>query len=150
MKEFLDSRNIAYELSEHEPVYTSVQAAAVRGAALKTGVKALVFSIEKTAKKEFILVLVPADRRADISRLPDAGSAKLAKPDEVLAVTGCEAGSVHPFGNLFGLKIFMDKKILENEYVNFNAGLHTASISMRSSELVELVKPVLGCFSIDS
>lgn len=47
IKELLNSNGITYEVSEHEPVYTSEQAAKVRGVELKTGVKALVLKQRK-------------------------------------------------------------------------------------------------------
>ncbi|MEM3410200.1 MAG: YbaK/EbsC family protein, partial [Nitrososphaerota archaeon] len=72
---------------------------------------------------------------------------KLATPIEVLEKTGCEIGSVHPFGNLYNLQTYLDRSVLENTWVNFNAGLHTVSIHMKTEDLVRLVKPVIADFS---
>jgi Ala-tRNA(Pro) deacylase len=149
LKSFLDKNKVAYIVFEHEPVYTSEQAAIVRNVPLKTGVKALVFkTVNKTEKNRFILALVSADKKVDAERLTEIVGSKirLASPDEVLHICRCEIGSIHPFGNLFKLKTYMDKRILENEEVNFNAGLHTISIRMRSKDLLNLIKPVLGDF----
>jgi len=107
VKELLDQNGIAYKVSEHSPVYTSEQAAKVRGIELKTGVKALVF---KTEQGSFILGLIAADKKMDVKKLAKiVGTRKLelASPQDVLKVTGCEIGSVHPFGNLFGLPTYM-------------------------------------------
>ena len=147
IRQLLDSNDKEYKLSEHEPVYTSEQAAKVRGADLKSGVKALVL---KTHESKFILVLVAADRRIDIKMLAkhiNTKSLKLAKPDEVLKKTNCEIGSVHPFGIIHDLPTYMDSSVLENEYVEFNIGVHTKSIRMKSEGLVEIVKPEIGNFS---
>ena len=62
-------------------------------------------------------------------------------------MTGCNIGSVPPFGNLFGLKVYFDKKILENDIVAFNAGSHTRSIKMKAKDLARVVNPVMGEFS---
>lgn len=147
LKAFLDENHVDYELFEHEPVYTSEQAAKTRGVELKTGVKALVFKILE--KDRFILALVPADKKVDAEKLSElvGSKIKLATPDEVLVKCKCEIGSVHPFGNLFGLQTYMDKGILENKSVNFNAGLHEISLRMSPKYILELVKPVLGEFS---
>ena len=143
LKKFLDERNVEYELFEHEPVYTSEQASRVRGVELKTGVKALVFMIKESGK--FILALVSADRKVDTARLSEflGKKIRLASPDDVLKRCGCEIGSVHPFGNLFGIETYMDKGILENNMVNFNAGLHEISIKMHSKDLSGLINPIL-------
>ncbi|MEM7819617.1 MAG: YbaK/EbsC family protein [Candidatus Aenigmatarchaeota archaeon] len=151
LKKFLDENNVKYFISEHEPVYTSEQAAKVRGVELKTGVKALIFKV-LAEKPYFIHVLIPGDKRADINKIKNivGHKTKLASSYEVLRVCGCEIGSVHPFGNLFNLGTYMDKKNLENEFVNFNAGLHTISIRMSSKDMKKLINPVVGDFCIDS
>jgi len=147
IRQLLDSKDKEYKLSEHEPVYTSEQAAQVRGADLKSGVKALIL---KTNESKFILALIAADRRIDLKRLAkhiNTKSLKLAKPDEVLKRTNCEIGSVHPFGIIHNLPTYMDSSVLENEYVEFNIGVHTKSIRMKSKDLIEIVKPEIGKFS---
>jgi len=150
VKELLDRNGISYEVLEHAPVYTSEEAARIRGVELKTGVKALVF---RTEEGNFVLGLIAADRKMDFKKLAKVVGAKkvqLASPGDVLKITGCEIGSVHPFGNLFGLPTCLDPSVLENDMVNFNAGLHTVSIQMRAADLVEAIKPVVKDFSRES
>ena len=147
IRELLDRRKILYTVSEHEPVYTSKQAAKVRGVELKTGVKALVL---RTKEGGFVMGLVAADRRMDLNKLAkivETKSLEFASPKEVLETTGCEVGAVHPFGNLHGLPTYMDVSVLESDLVNFNAGLHTVSIQMKAKDLVKAVRPVIGKFS---
>jgi len=147
IKGLLDHSGIAYEVSEHEPVYTSEQAAKVRGVELKTGVKALVL---KTEEGSFVMGLIVADRRIDLKKLAKIARTKklrLASPQEVLKITGCEVGSVHPFGNLHRLPTYLDKSILENKMVNFNAGLHRVSIQMKTKDLIKVIRPKIQNFS---
>lgn len=147
IKELLDRNGICYKVSEHEPVYTSEQAAKVRGVELKTGVKALVL---KSVEGSFVVGLVAADRKIDLKKLAKIVKTKklrLASPREVLKITGCEVGSVHPFGNLHSLSTYLDRSILENDMVNFNAGLHTVSIEMKARDLVKAIRPIIEIFS---
>jgi len=147
IKELLDSNGMTYEVAEHEPVYTSEQAAKVRGVELKTGVKALIL---KTEEGSFVMGLIAADRRIDLKKLAKIARTKklrLASPQEVLMITGCEVGSVHPFGNLHRLPTYLDNSVLENDMVNFNAGLHTVSIEMKAKDLVKAIRPVIEVFS---
>ncbi len=142
IRRILDEHGAEYVVSEHAPVYTSEEAARVRGVGLETGVKALLL---RTREKTFVLALVRADRKADLREIARrAGTRKvtLARPQEVLELTGCEVGSVPPFG-FDDVPTFMDRTILENELVNFNAGLHTVSVRMRAEDLVEIVRPTL-------
>jgi len=147
VRELLDSNGISYEVIEHTPVYTSEEAARVRGVELRTGVKALVF---KTDEGNFVMGLIAADRKMDLRKLAKiVGTRKLqlASPEDVLKKTGCKVGSVHPFGNLHGLPTYLDSSVLENDMVNFNAGLHTVSITMKARDLIRTIKPVVKGFS---
>lgn len=142
MKKVLDDNKVSYEIFDHEAVYTSEQAANVRGVDVKTGVKALVL---KTHEDRFVLALVRADKRADLDKVAELEGTKnvrLANPQDVFEVTGCEIGSVPPFGHLTKLKIYMDREILENDEVNFNCGLHTKSIKMKSQDLLKVINPI--------
>ncbi|MFA4819469.1 MAG: YbaK/EbsC family protein [Candidatus Aenigmatarchaeota archaeon] len=144
LKNLLDKHDIEYKVLTHERVYTSEQAARIRGVPLSSGVKAMVVKSEKG----FFLILVPGDKKIDFDRLRQKiGKAKLASAEDVFRMTGCEVGSVHPFGNLFGLQVFMDRHILDNQTVNFNAGLHEISINMSSRDMAEIIKPEIDEFS---
>lgn len=62
----LDEAHVRYARIEHEPVYTSEQAASVRGASMSQAAKSLLF---KTKEGEFVLVVLPGDKRADSKKL---------------------------------------------------------------------------------
>ena len=114
---------------------------------MKTGVKALIL---KTQKGNFVTGLVAADRKIDLKKLAKILGTRrlqLASPQETLKITGCEVGSVHPFGNLYDIPTYLDSSILENDKVNFNAGLHTVSIQMKAKDLIKAIRPVVEDFS---
>lgn len=162
--ELLETEQVQYKLYEHEPVFTSEQAARVRGVELKTGVKAMVLKKsmfpkddlpEKTniRKDQFFLADVAANRKLDLKQLknlvdPHARKVEFATKEEVIAVTGCEAGSVHPIGWLFGLDTYLDESVLQNEFVNFNIGLLTKSVRIGRDDLAKIMRPKsVGSFS---
>lgn len=152
MNELLDlfrREGVEFQLYEHEPVHTSLEASRVRGVELKTGVKSLVL---KSDDGRYILADLAADRKVDIKRLENAasvGKLHFATREEVVSVTGCEPGSVHPFGRLFGLPTYLDPSVLENEHVNFNIGLLTKSVRIRRDDLTRLLNAVLVAFAKD-
>ena len=143
-------RGVEFTLHEHAPVYTSEEASRVRNVELKTGVKAMVVR-EKGQEAKFLLVDVAADRRIDFVKLETLAGVKhfrFATREEVLERTNCEPGSVHPFGSLFGIPTFLDNSVLENEFVNFNIGMLTKSVRIRSRDLLRVMQPeLLGDFS---
>ncbi len=135
IKRVFDSLGVAFEVVEHEAVRTSEEAAAVRGTRLSQGVKAMVIRIKAGGKKVFLVAALPADRRVDLAKLSERlkGELKLARPEEVLEVTGCEVGGVPPFGH--GLPILFDSSVFAEPEVEFNAGLKTRSIKVSSAGL---------------
>ncbi len=134
-----------YEVLEHAAVFTSEEAAKVRGTELKQGVKALVVK----AGKRYLQFCVPGNKEIDLQKASDLAGTKieLAQASEIKDMAGCQIGAVPPFGNLFGADVFIDEDVLKNEYVAFNAGLHTKSIRMRSDTLVKVTGAKVGKFS---
>lgn len=142
----LNADNIKYRTMEHKAAYTSKEAAEARGTELRQGCKALICRTEKG----FIQAIVPGDREIDLEKLRSligAKKAELANAEEVREVTGCNIGSVPPFGNLFGIEVYADAKVAENEIVAFNAGSHTTSIMMGSEDMIRAAKAKAGEFS---
>ena len=142
----LEQRGAAFQRLEHEAVYTSEEAARVRGTALSSGAKALICK----ADDEFRLFVIPADRRL-ANRLirKDLRSRHLrfATPEEVLELTGLRPGSIPPFGSLFGLKTYCDQQLAAEPRINFNAGDHCVSFSMTFAEYQLAEEPQLGTFA---
>lgn len=147
IRKFLDSGNILYETMEHEAVYTSDQAARVRGTELKQGCKAL---IVKKDEKEYAMTVVSGAKDLDIEKaasLLGAKKIRLANAGEVKKVSDCSIGAVPPFGNLFGLDVYLDKSVSQNDIVAFNAGSHTNSIKMKYKDLLKATKGKEADFS---
>ena len=146
IKDVLNKEKIEFEVLEHKPVFTSKEAAEVRGTELKQGCKALVCKTDEG----FIQAVVSGVKELDILKLQKLTlfrKIELADAKEVRKVTGCNIGSVPPFGNLFDLKVYFDKSVVESDVVAFNAGSHTRSIKMKAKDLVRVVNPVIGEFS---
>ena len=56
-------------------------------------------------------------------------------------------GGVPPFAHVFGLKLVVDKSVLENEYMAFNAGERTKSLKMKTEDYKKLLNPRVEEFS---
>lgn len=142
----LKKTQVKYRLYEHQPVYTSREAAEVRGLELKQGAKALVM----IADKKPILAVVPGDAKLDPAKFKEAygfNDLKMASPAEVKTITGVEIGAVPPFGNLIGLPTYVAKDLASNREIAFNAGTPTQSIKMSYREFIKLAKPDIADFS---
>jgi Ala-tRNA(Pro) deacylase len=142
----LKSAGVPFEVLRHEPVFTSQEAARVRGVDLSTGAKALVCK----ADDEFLIFVIPGDRRLDsrgVRRRLGFRRLRFANQEEVLELTGLEPGSIPPLGSVFGLNTLCDERLGENERINFNAGDHRISVSMRYTDYLRVEGPKLGIWS---
>jgi len=139
--ELLDQNRIAFELREHEPVYTSPKMAEVLGTQEDRIAKSMI--LKKSDGGHFLAVL-PGKLKLDFGRLAtflDVKSVSLAPIAEAEKIANCPVGCVHPFGNLINLRTYFDKKILDKDYLFFNPGSHTKSIKIKTDDLVRLVRP---------
>jgi Ala-tRNA(Pro) deacylase len=146
LEAFLRERGVPFDVARHAPVFTSQEAAQVRGTPLASGAKALVCKGDDAVA----MFVVPADRKLDSKATRQSrGWRKLrfATREEVLEITGLEPGSIPPFGSLFGLPTFCDSRLGLNEKINFNAGDHSISVSMRYSDYVQVESPAVGTFA---
>jgi Ala-tRNA(Pro) deacylase len=143
---FLDQRAIAYERLEHEAVFTSAEAAQIRGTTLSSGAKALICKTDD----RFVMFVMPADRKlANKLVRGQLGSRQLrfASAEEVLEMTGLRPGSIPPFGSLFGLKTYCDEGLADESRINFNAGDHCISLSLAFSDYAAVEQPQMGRFA---
>jgi Ala-tRNA(Pro) deacylase len=142
----LQEAGVSFEVTRHEPVYTSAQAAAVRGADLHSGAKALIIK----AGDRFVMIVLPADLSLDSKATKKAlgcKSIRFATKDEVLSLTGLEPGSIPPFGSLFNLPSYCDTRLADNQHINFNAAAHTLSVSMLYANYLATENPSLDTFA---
>src|SRR5262249_37509254 len=131
--DWLDEHNARYRLIEHAPVFTSQEAAHVRGTPIEAGAKALVLQ----GGDRFVHVVVPGDRRVDNARVRavlGVRTLRFATPEELLALTGCVPGAVPPFGNLFGLPLLVDEAVAARGEIAFNAGSNSVSMVMAAAD----------------
>jgi Ala-tRNA(Pro) deacylase len=147
--DLLTRHAIVFDVLRHRPVYTSEEAAEVRGTPLASGAKALVCK----ADGQYVMFVLPADRRLaskEVRRAKGWRKLRFADREEVLSLTGLEPGSIPPFGSLFELPTLCDERLGENETINFNAGDHSVSVSMRYEDYVRVEAPELGTFGCEA
>ncbi|MFH1268743.1 MAG: YbaK/EbsC family protein [Planctomycetota bacterium] len=146
IESLLERHGVAFDVLRHEPVHTSAEAAEVRGTPLASGAKALICK----ADERFVMFVLPADRKLaskEVRRARRWRKLRFAGREEVEQLTGLEPGSIPPFGSLFGLPTLCDERLCENETINFNAGDHSISVSMRCEDYIRVEEPELDMFS---
>ncbi len=144
----LNKAGVEFLHTRHEPVYTSAEAASVRGVSLHSGAKALILKVND----DFLMAVLPADLALDSHAFRKhlrSRRLRFATKEEVLRITGLTPGSIPPFGSLFDLATYCDERLADNDRINFNAGSHADSFQMtykayvayESPEVIRLAKP---------
>ncbi|HSB12584.1 MAG TPA: YbaK/EbsC family protein [Blastocatellia bacterium] len=146
LKECLDSNRVAYDVLTHPQVYTAQD---VASAAHVPG-KELAKSVVLKADDRYVLAVLPAPLKVDTDRLREelrATEVRIAHEFEFAAMfPGCELGAMPPFGNLYGVDVFVDRSLSCDEEIVFNAGSHVEAIRMKYKDFERLVHPTVGDF----
>lgn len=94
-----------------------------------------------------IIVIMPGNKRANITRIEELTgeqSLRMAKPEEVMAITGYSVGSVSPYGISAEVKQIADNSILTLPSLFFGSGKSDVLIKINQ---IEFVKSFLGKFA---
>jgi len=141
LKDFLDSNKIKYTSIIHSPAYTAQEIAASAHISGKELAKTVIVKLDE----KMAMAVLPASQRIDIELLKKASGAdkvELATEEEFKDLfSGCDIGAMPPFGNLYGMDVYVSDALTEDEEIAFNAGTHTELIRMSYSDFERLVKP---------
>ncbi len=144
LKEVLDQAKISYEVYNHPLAYTAQEIAAAQHIPGKEMAKVVILKVDGS----YVMVVVPASKLVNFKRV----KAELRVKDVSLATEGefdslfpeCEIGAMPPFGNLFGLPVYVDPVLEKDESIFFNAGTHLQTVRLRYKDFKELVKPKIA------
>lgn len=147
LKEFLDRNKVKYTTINHSTAYTAQEIAAAAHVPGKELAKTVVVKIDG----KMALAVLPASRRIDFARLQQLAGAKkveLAPEQEFKELfPECEVGAMPPFGNLYGMEVYVAQELAEDEQIAFNAGSHTQLIKLAYKDFERLVQPKIGQFA---
>jgi Ala-tRNA(Pro) deacylase len=145
--DYLESNGVDFEFIEHPKAY------AAEDVAHKAGVSERAFAKTVMVKLDGLMAMavIPAVTKVNFNLLREAAGAttiNLALEREFEArFPDCELGAMPPFGNLYGLKVFVDGALGENETIAFNAGTHREVITLSWDDFEELVQPQVARFA---
>ena len=141
--QILEKSDISYKLIEHEPVFTMEQATEVCNHKPEQGVKTLLTKLYITKRQfEYWLIIWQGNEQipfAEICSKLDFKRNRLAQPEEVIDTLGIEIGALAPFGYDNEYPVIFDKRLLEQEQVFINAGVHDKTIALAPEDLLQLV-----------
>lgn len=132
----LKSKGINFELiTLTKPVHSVRDVEVACNCSVLEVIKTLVFVGSRP-----VLVVLPGDKMADVNKIKDFVGEKelrMAKPAEVLQLTGYGVGAVSPFGINSNIKQIADKSIFEVPFLFIGSGESNILIKMSKDEFVK-------------
>lgn len=145
--EYLDDRHVHYATIRHPQAFTAQESAASAHIPGKILAKTVIVKMDG----RMAMAVLPASYQIDfllLKAVTGADQVELATEDDFKDLfPHYEIGAMPPFGNLFGLEVFVAESLAENEDIAFNGGSHVAIIKMAYQDFVELVHPTVIRFS---
>jgi len=148
MTEYIESHHVRYTTVPHPRTFTAQQIAASVDVPGREMAKTVMVKIDGM----LAMAVVPAPYQVDLHLLrkyTGAESVELAREDEFAEVfPDCEMGAMPPFGNLYGMEVFVDRHLTEDDDIFFNAGSLTELVKMSYGDFARIVKPIVVNMSV--
>lgn len=131
----------------HTVAYTAKEIAALTHISNKELAKTVIVRVDGT----MAMAVLPASYDVDLFALRTAIGAKsvtLAKESEFKdRFPECDIGAMPPFGNLYGMAVYVDESLTKDKDIAFNAGTHEELLQVSYADFARLVKPTVLRFS---
>lgn len=140
LKEFLERNQVQYRCIDHAPSFTAQEIAAEAHVSGKQMAKTVIVKIGN----QFAMVVLPAHDHVNFAALKEItgeSAIDLAKESDFKnKFPECEVGAMPPFGNLYGMPVFVSKQLAHDNII-FNSGSHSELVQMSYADFIRLVKP---------
>jgi Ala-tRNA(Pro) deacylase len=148
LENYLRENQVPFEEQHHSRAVTAQEVAAsehVSGRMLAKTVMVL-------ADGEMVMLALPAPSLVDLEKAAAAlgvDQARLAEEQEFEdSFPDCEVGAMPPFGNLYGVPVYVEKTLAEDETIVFRSGTHCETMSVSYSDFERLVEPTEAEFAL--
>jgi Ala-tRNA(Pro) deacylase len=147
LKAFLDENRVKYVSLTHSKAYTAQEVAA--SAHVPGAIMAKVVIVELDGA--MAMAVLPASRKIVMQDLRDvtgSDQVKFVSEDKFKdRFPDCEIGAMPPFGNLYGMDVFVADSLARNQEIAFNAGSHEEIIKLAYEDFKRLVQPSVMSFT---
>ena len=142
--EYLDSKNIEYEITEHEAVYNMAELDAVDLPYPEDDAKNLFVRDDK--KRNYYLITVKGDKRVDLKefrKIHGLRPLSFASSRDLMNILGLEPGSVTPLG-LLNDELRVVTLYIDSSFESGRIGIHpndnTATVWMAFEDLTQVIE----------
>ncbi len=143
LRQYLEEHHVKYVTIKHRPAFTAQEIAASAHMHGKELAKTVMVKLDG----KLAMAVLPAPDKVSANRLREVTGARdveLASEMEFAEVfPRCEVGAMPPFGNLWGMPVYVDCRLCEDEQIAFNAGSHTELLRLAYADYEKLVRPIV-------
>lgn len=138
-----ETLGIAFELFEHEAVFTVAESHKVKGGLKGAHCRNLALY---NKKKQMWLVVAQDSTPIDLKKLDaviGAGRLSFMQPDRLWDYLGVRAGSVNPFAIINdtdnAVTIVLDQSMMDCDLVNYHPMINTMSVALSPADLLRFI-----------
>ena len=147
LKEFLDREKVKYVSVIHSTAYTAQEVAASAHITGRELAKTIIVELDG----KMAMAVLPANRKIvleDLREVTGCEEVKFASEEDFKRrFPDCETGAMPPFGNLYGMEVYLAESLTRNDRIAFNAGSHTEVIKLDYHDFERLVRPKVLSFT---
>lgn len=137
-----------FRVIEHAAEGRSEAISTIRGNRPEQAAKAMVLDVRGGGGgRRHVLAVLPGSRKLDFSAVAglfEARKCGFASPDTAQQLTGCVMGSVPPFALNPELAIVVERDLLSNDTLFFNAGRLDRSMELDTKDWLAVAKPLVA------
>jgi len=141
LKTFLDQNGVHYTQQIHTTAYTAAGVASIAHVRGKEMAKAVIV----LADDKLVMLVIPASSHVRLKLVKSALKSHevvlASEADFAHVFPDCEVGAMPPFGNLYGIPVFVDESLTRDKEISFNAGSHRELIKMKYEDYERVVVP---------
>lgn len=142
--DFLTSRGIEYEVTEHDAVFNMEEMSHVELPHPDADAKNLFVRDDK--KRNYYLITVRGDKRVDLKKFREEHSTRqlsFASENDLMSLLGLIPGAVTPLGILNDsekkVKLFLDEELLKCGLIGVHPNDNTATVWLKTTELIDII-----------
>lgn len=143
LHQLLDAHHVPYARISHAAAYTAQETAASAHIPGREFAKTVIVNIDG----ELAMVVHNASSRVPLARVTAVTGARdihvVGEHDFRDRFPDCEVGAMSPFGNLYGMEVFVTEALAADDEIAFNAGSHTELIKLHYRDFAQFVHPIV-------
>ena len=144
LETYLRDNGVPFQVQQHRIAFTAQRVAAVEHVSGRMVAKVVM----TVADGKPTMLVLPAPQRVDLAKATAALKARdvrLAHEEEFASFfPDCEVGAEPPFGNLYGLPVYVDRELTRDDTIVVEAGTYTETLSLKFADYQRLVQPTIA------